>query len=88
MGERRVGLVPASVRELIAHRHTVLLEAGAVSGIVAEMQLTSRGGPPRIYFTFRGYSIETRSSNASVRKRSRAYRSNIFTSVRLDTGLS
>ncbi|MDR3496765.1 MAG: alanine dehydrogenase, partial [Ancalomicrobiaceae bacterium] len=31
--EDRVGLVPASVRELTAHGHTVMIEAGAGQGI-------------------------------------------------------
>ena len=33
--ERRVGLTPASVRELVAHGHQVLVESGAGSGIGA-----------------------------------------------------
>jgi alanine dehydrogenase len=33
--ERRVGLTPASVRELVAHGHTVIVETGAGMGIAA-----------------------------------------------------
>ena len=33
--ERRVGLTPASVRELVAHGHDVIVETGAGIGIAA-----------------------------------------------------
>ena len=40
VAERRVGLTPASVRELVAHGHEVTVEAGAGIGI---------GAPDEVY---------------------------------------
>ena len=42
VAERRVGLTPASVRELVAHGHEVTIEAGAGNGI---------GAPDEVYVT-------------------------------------
>ena len=42
VAERRVGLTPVSVRELVAHGHEVTIEAGAGTGI---------GAPDELYVT-------------------------------------
>lgn len=39
--EYRVGMIPASVRELISHGHQVFVETQAGSGIGSQMKITS-----------------------------------------------
>ena len=42
--EFRVGLVPSSVRELVAHGHEVIVQAGAGDGIFTEDEIYAKAG--------------------------------------------
>ncbi|HEY8195327.1 MAG TPA: alanine dehydrogenase, partial [Hyphomicrobium sp.] len=42
--EFRVGLVPGSVRELVAHGHEVIVQSGAGAGIFADDAVYAKAG--------------------------------------------